>query len=526
MRCLVGLIPCLLLLLGAAVTWLARHRGDRLSWGLATASALVTWLSLFLVLPGLPTGMELSVWSPVDLFASRLEISLDRPTWGVIYAVASGLLAIFLTGAARPASGASGTRSMMLAYTALAILVLMAGNLLSVAILWMMIDALSFLYLMARVEDTGEAQTLVARLAIDMSGTLLVLAAAAASFVGTLELPFGAGPVPLLPTAFLALAVLLRLGLFPLHFTTSPLPHVRRGLGTLLRILPPAAALTVLAKALEQAVPQAIGTWLLVAGGLGSVVGSARWFLSPEPIRSRSSIVLGIAGMGLVSAVNHPLGATHALAVAGTVMVTVVVIVSLTEIHTPWHRLWPLLACVALIGLPWTAGGALMAGMVPARLTPLGGTAAVLGLVSLILLIGGLAREAMGAVRPWPQGETAAKSLYGLGLALPPLVLIGYGIQLQQPPSLSLVAGLMVVTVGLAVGWRGRGWFASRKVQRWARLASWFDPAPIYDGVRRAYRAVMAILCSISEAVEGEGAFLWVLVALLAVVLILRGGTS
>jgi NAD(P)-dependent dehydrogenase (short-subunit alcohol dehydrogenase family) len=51
----------------------------------------------------------------------------------------------------------------------------------------MTIDVLSFLYLMARVEDPAGAQTLVARLAIDMSGTVLVLAAAAASVPGPVE---------------------------------------------------------------------------------------------------------------------------------------------------------------------------------------------------------------------------------------------------------------------------------------------------------------------------------------------------
>ena len=80
----------------------------------------------------------------------------------------------------------------MLAYTALSLPAIMAGNLLSVAVLWMMIDLVSFLYLVARVEDESGAQLLVGRLAIDMSGRL-ALAAAAASFAGTLELP-SAGP--------------------------------------------------------------------------------------------------------------------------------------------------------------------------------------------------------------------------------------------------------------------------------------------------------------------------------------------
>jgi hypothetical protein len=206
-------------------------------------------------------------------------------------------------------------------------------------------------------------------------------------------------------------------------------------------------------------------------------------------------------------------------------MVTVVVIVSLTEIRTPWHRLWPLLGCALLIGLPRTAGGALMAGIVPANPTPLTGLAAVLGLVSMVLLVGGLARESVRAVEPWPAGETMVKSMYGLGLALPPLALAGYGILIGQPPSLQGIAGLLAVVVGLAYGWWRRDRLETRRVQRWTRLLTWLDPAPLYAGVWRVYRATMGAVRAIGEALEGEGAFLWVLVALLAVALVVEGGS-
>ncbi len=218
MSSLIALVPSLLLLIGAGITWLTRRQAERTSWGMATTFALLTWLSVLFILPSLPAGIELSTWRPVSLFASRLEISLDQTTWGILYAVVTGLLAVLLTAAARPAPGAAGSRTLMLAYTALAMLAIMAGNLLSVAILWMIIDLVSFLYLVARVEDASGAQLLVGRLAIDMSGTLLALAAAAASFAGTLELPFGARPGPLLPTVFLSLAVLLRSGPVPAAF--------------------------------------------------------------------------------------------------------------------------------------------------------------------------------------------------------------------------------------------------------------------------------------------------------------------
>jgi hypothetical protein len=46
---------------------------------------------------------------------------------------------------------------------------------------------------------------------------------------------------------------------------------------------------------------------------------------------------------------------------------------------------------------------------------------------------------------------------------------------------------------------------------------------PLYAIVWRTYRGSMNAVRRIGEAVEGEGAFLWVLVALLAVAIVLRG---
>lgn len=518
-----ALLPSLLLLVGAGVTWAARRRSDRLTWGLATAFALLTWLSVLVTLPALPAEAALSAWRPASLFASRLEISLDRPAWGILYAIATALLGILLTAVARPASGASGSRAMMLGYTALAMLAVMAGNLLTVVIAWMLLDLLAFLYLVARVEDAAGAQTLVACLAIDMAGTLLALTAAAASFAGTLELPLGLQSGPLVSTVFLSLAVLLRLGLLPLHFTTSPLPHVRRGLGTLLRVLSPAAALGVLSRSLGESVPLQVAPWLLVAGGLGGLVGAARWFLEPVPLRGRTSLVLALAGLGIVSAVSHPQGPAVAIGSSAAILVTLVVIVSLTEVRTPWHRAWPFIACGLLIGLPWTAGGTLMAGIVPAQPAWLTSMGAVLGLVALVLTIAGLLRLGARPVEAWPAGETMVKTLYGLGLALPVLALAGFGVLLAQPPTVPGVAGFLVTVLGLGYGWSRRERLQARRVQRWTRLAAWLDPMPVYSAVWRAYRWLMNGVRIVGEAVEGEGAFLWVLVVLLAAALVLRG---
>ena len=151
---------------------------------------------------------------------------------------------------------------------------------------------------------------------------------------------------------------------------------------------------------------------------------------------------------------------------------------------------------------------------------------ASVALFAIVLIIAGLARLAGRTAEPWPAGGTLVKTLYGLGLALPSLALAGYGVLVAQPPTLAGVAGLLAVGTGLAYGWTRRDRLAVRQVQRWTRLAAWLDPMPLYAVVWRVYRTSMNAVRMVGEAVEGEGAFLWVLVALLAVALVLRGSPT
>ena len=208
-------------------------------------------------------------------------------------------------------------------------------------------------------------------------------------------------------------------------------------------------------------------------------------------------------------------------------MVTVAVVASLTELRTPWHRLWPLLTCVLLIGLPWTAGGVMMAGIVPARLNLLSGFGAVFGLVSMVFTVTGLARLALRPEEPWPKGETLVKTLYGLGLALPGLALAGYGFLIRQAPTVTGIGGLLVVVLGLGFGWWRRDRLAGAPSSNAGDATCGMAGAQRrwYAAVRRLYRATMAAVRGVGQALEGEGAFLWVLVALLAVALVLQGGS-
>src|SRR3972149_5432486 len=82
---------------------------------------------------------------------------------------------------------------------------------------------------------------------------------------GDISTPFSAG--------LIATAGLIRLGVFPLHFSLPKLPRARRGLGTLIPLLPPAVVLAVLARQFDSGFPAGLVPWLRLARGGGGLGG-------------------------------------------------------------------------------------------------------------------------------------------------------------------------------------------------------------------------------------------------------------
>jgi hypothetical protein len=324
-----------------------------------------------------------------------------------------------------------------------------------------------------------------------------------------------------LAAVLLAGAVLLRLGLLPLHFSLSPLFQVRRGMRTLLRLMPPAVGLAAAARAFSGGMPAEALPWLRVAGSLGIVAGGLRWGLQRDVVQARPFLVMGVSGLGVLVASLVPARSGEILAASGVLILLAGTVASLNEAHTPIHRVWPLAAALVLAGMPWTPGG-ILAG----ALAPLGaGVGRILwsafGVLGMALLAAGMARVSSIPLVPWPSGETLVKSVYGLGLALPVLVAVGVGASWPGATTISggmTAAGVMVL---MAAGWAAGRRVRAGEGERWSRFVAWLDPNPLYGLLWGTLRGVLGAIRGIGEATEGEGAVLWMMVVVVLVALAL-----
>jgi len=517
----VAFLPILILFAGSLITWLSRKRHERVLWALNSGTALLVWLVSLVLVMKIPDVTSLSVWRPSELFSSRLELHLDAIGWLFLYGAATVVVSVTFTEASRPGEATPGTRSLLLSYAAVAMTAMLAGNLLTVAMTWTLMDIWTVVFLLRMQEDTKSIVKLMTRFAVDVGGVLLVLSAAlingAEGGSSSLTSPLTSS----LAAVLLVLAALLRLGLMPPHISLTHLSYKQRGLGTLIRLLPPVAALSVLARMMNIGVPVEAFPWLRLAGVLGIIVGGLRWSLHTDVVAARPFLVLGVSGMGVLAASLSIEGGGAPIAAAGIVLLFAGAVVCLTEIFVPTHRLWPGLAAVLLAGMPGTPGGVIAESLIRGGLNGSSLWLVLFGILGLILLASGCLRLVFLPLRSWPSGESLVRVTYGLGLALP--VLVGFGLGLRMPGSVTLeaVAGfaIAIALAGLALFWLRR--LPQRDVDRWGRLMEWLDPNPLYRVLWRGGRALIRFFYTIGDVLEGEGAMLWMSVILLLLIIAL-----
>ncbi|UCF60691.1 MAG: hypothetical protein JSV37_13150 [Anaerolineaceae bacterium] len=514
-----AILPILILLFGALLMSIVRNRQERILWALISGTALLAWIVSLLLVTSIPDVISLSVWKPTTLFASRLELHLDAVGWLFLYGTSTLMVSVAFTQAAQSETTTPFQRVVMLSYPAIAMIAMLAGNLLTVAMSWALVDILTLIFLIRMQNDRKSTSPLFVRIAVDGAGILLVLMAALLNGAegGTTSL---SSPMTSTTAAiFLVLAVLFRLGLLPPHISLQPIERQQRQLGTLLRLLPPVTALSVLARMLNIGVPMETLPWLFLAGGLGVIIGGLRWAFHLDRDTAGPFLLLGISGLGVLAAgLNQEMGGAPITAAGGVLLLSGVVFY-LAEIFAPPHRAWVGLAVLFLAGMPGTPTGVISAALVSGVVDTTSLAVTILGVIGMVLLTTGGMRHIFLPSITWPTGESLVRVVYGLGLLLPSLV--GFGLGLRMPGSVSLEAGIVfVLVVGLALlSVILLRQFPEARVLRWARIFSWLDPDPLYRVLSRLGRTLINLFRMIGELLEGEGAMLWMIVILLIVIL-------
>jgi hypothetical protein len=149
----------------------------------------------------------------------------------------------------------------------------------------------------------------------------------------------------------LLLSIGLRIGIFPLHLPFSSESSLRRGQGTLLRMVPAASGLVVLSRIPSSAISHSVTAWLSLFTLAAILYAGTRWVLTQDELASRPFWLICLTAFGILSVLNRNPDASLAW---GMTLVFLGSALFLLEYANRFIRILLLIGVIGLLGLPFT----------------------------------------------------------------------------------------------------------------------------------------------------------------------------
>jgi hypothetical protein len=489
-------------------------------WLIAVAGALVAWPLILIAGLSLPQTLLVFSWTPGDLVTNWPILLVDRFSWPFAVALITLVFACILTEVARAPEADWSSWSASLVLTALGVLAVFSGNPLALLLTWMAIDFFELLVLLLNVNESKLRERVVVSFTGRVFGSGLLVAALLVARAGGETLSF-AGISPR-ASLLLLLAGGLRLGVLPFHLPFLREPPLRRGLGTLIRLVPASAALVLLARtalaiSTSQATPP-FYAYLLGLSGLGALYAASSWFFAPDELSGRPAWLLALASFSVASALKGEPSASLAWGIAALFSGGLLFLSSARDRRLAWLTLLGILGFSALPFTPAWNGARLF----DPPFHPL----ILLFLASHALLILGYARHTLRQLTTLVGIERWVWAIYPFGLALLILTHFAYGLwtnpDLESAPQAGWWAGPAALGLaGLLVFWDRRGF----RMERYpvSMLDSILSLNWLYSSFWFSYHLLRRLTRFITEILEGEAGILWALLVLVLLLVLLSG---
>ncbi len=497
------------LTLAALQVW---RRGLRFAWLVAAGGAFLTWLVVLLWQAVMPVRLELPAWEPAGLFADAPLFLADRLVWPYAFSLTTLSLAMILTEVVsedfpNPLSWAGA-----LTLTGLGLLAVLADNPLTLALTWAAIDLTELIIQLRAVRQPSASERVVTAFASRAAGNGLLLWAGMVSQAAGSSLDFQ----NTLPQAglYLLAAAGLRLGVLPLHLPFASESALRRGFGTILRLVSAASSLVLLARIPPASVASEFTPPLLVLAAIAGMYGGWMWIRSPDELAGRPFWMIGLASLAVASTLRgNPPGAaawSMALILAGGALF-------LSSFSQKWTNRALLAGAWILSSLPFSPTAAGWETNAPANWAVW--VTWPFFLLAQGFLISGFIRQA----RQRPAAALESKPIWagnvypaGIGLLLLAAVALGWfgwdG---------ALRVGAWTPSLAAAALAAALVWLTPRLRLLNPARAHWIRPEAggsrldlFYRGLWGLYQMLGRLSQGISALLEGEGGVLWTLLML------------
>ncbi len=512
----------ILVLTGSAVLVMRQLKtGIGYIWLSTLVGSLATWLTLFIVNWDNVSPLNSQYWNLPGSEGFPIGFALDRFSWPFAFALAGLLVSVLLTATVRfHFQSDPYTWSSSLFIGAAGLLAVMATTPLTLVLTWTVVDIIELAVLFMLGGEKALNQRILLSFIARFGGVLLVLWAIITSRAGESILVFASATPPF--SVFLLLAAGLRLGVIPLHLAYTDEPLTRRGLGTMLRLVPPAASLVLLSRLPAAVVPPNSAVFVLLFSILAAGFGAIMWLFAKDDLIGRPYWMIALAGLAIASGVR---GQPDSIPAWGVAMILVGGLVFLYSEHRNQYLAIPLVGIIALSGLPFTPAASGLPGL---SVFPFNLPDIVFILVHAILLAGTM-RQLLRKTEPQAHDRwLVAVYIFGLVLLILCHWLIGlFGMPVPLQAGIWWVAliSILIAAVVTLFMWfwqkSGLAIFLSkdprlelaRRVSRILEAVLRLDWFYVLIGL--ILKALQGLIAFFTRLLEGEGGVLWTLLLIL-----------
>jgi len=531
------LIPIGLLLIAALLISIQDRLKPKFgtSWLIASAAAILAWLTYFFLRLRLPTVLKILSWEGSSSnLVGQFSLLLDYDTWPYAFSLITVTLAVILTDAARTRYDSSPLSwAASLGISAAGLLALQSGTSLALMITWVLIDLIELLYLLRIKENDRFHTTTIFSYGVRTTSVILLMVAAIQTWQYSAS--FSLTEIPARTGFLFLLAAGLRTGVLPLTPRLLQKPNLSRGVGNIIQLVPVISSLSLIAHLPVSLMTVELQAWMPLVKSLlaiSALYAAVRWFSASEEIEGRPFWIIAWASLAAFCALN---GAPASSLAWGTALILPG---SLLFLYSPRVQRMNFLLHIGLIGVigwPYTPLASGWAGLASNGLTvwtilfTLAHMIMVLGYLKHLLQPGGEA----GALESW------ARLVYPLGFiiiiqAIVAMALVGWPGSLTVGTWwLGLASNLIIIILFILVRRLGISppYFQLPASSRLKKVTDWLLPRlePVfrmewfYDILWRSKEFLSFILNGFSNVLESEGGILWTVLLMVLMISLLVG---
>jgi len=323
-------------------------------WLIGLGGILITWVFNLFLRNWLPIQNPITNWLSEGLFPVSLVLSFDHLSWLISLTLLTFTLSVILTDIVHPVQADSPRSNWFdiagwISLTALALIAIMAGNLLMVLMTWASLDLMEFCFWLTKAREKRSIEKVVYYFFTRITSLFLIIWSCLLVYSQGQDFSWeGISPQAAI---FVLLAVIIRSGVLPIN---SPIPGelaVARSTRILFRMTGSFVSLMVLPRIAHVFLPAPISSGLLILIGISALTSGFLWLNSKDEIEGLSFWISGVACLSIASAIyNQP-----------TVSIIWMIVLLLSggvlfcfSVRPGWLILFPIISSLTLSSLPFT----------------------------------------------------------------------------------------------------------------------------------------------------------------------------